>query len=54
MALAMWYWLCMFLALVGGAWGFYPPDRRGYAPFAFLIWLAVLFQGLAVFKGPIK
>jgi hypothetical protein len=54
MAAGIWFYLIMFLAVVFGGWGFWPPERRPYAPFSFLLWLAVLILGWRVLGPPIK
>lgn len=48
------FWIVMLLGLLLGAWGFYPAERRFYAPFGFLLWIAVLILGIHSFGAPLK
>jgi len=53
----MWFWLCLFLILVCGAWSGYVTQGPGRWPILgmSLVWFfALLILGIAQFGGPIK
>lgn len=55
MSLSVWFWLCLFLFVLGYGWSVREPANK-IAPYAWgiLLVLMLVLLGMASFGGPIK
>ena len=54
MALSIWFWLCLFLFVLGYGWNVTAPNKMAQYGSGILLFLALLILGIQVFGGPVK